>query len=61
MENKIAAAQHNMERNTLGITYKDRKTNNWIREQTKVQDIMRVIKLSKWRWAGHISRDEPHK
>ena len=56
MDKKIAAAQYNMERNMLGITYKDRKTNKWIREQTKVQDIIRIIKLRKWRWAGHISR-----
>ena len=37
LEKKIAAAQHNMERNMLGITYKDRKTNKWVREQTKTK------------------------
>ncbi|KAG1714568.1 N-acetylgalactosamine kinase [Nymphon striatum] len=41
MERKLAATQHNMERSMLNITYKDRKTNRWIREQTKVKDIMR--------------------
>lgn len=30
-----SAAQHNMERNMLGITYKDRETNRWVRDQTK--------------------------
>ena len=56
MERKLAAAQHNMERSMLNITYKDRKTNKWIREQTKVKDIMKVIKQRKWKWAGHVSR-----
>ena len=35
MENKLAAAQRNMERSMLGITMRDRKTNEWIREKTK--------------------------
>ena len=39
----------------LNITYKDRKTNNWVRVQTKVMDIMEIIKNRKWTWAGHIS------
>ena len=56
MERKLAAAQHNMERSILNITYKDRKTNKWIRDQTKVNDIMKTIKRRKWTWAGHISR-----
>jgi hypothetical protein len=56
MESKLAAAQHNMERSILNITYKDRKTNKWVRDQTKVQDIMEIIKNRKWTWAGHVSR-----
>ena len=43
MENKLAAAQRNIERSMLGITMRDRKTNEWIREQTKVQDILKTI------------------
>ncbi len=34
-QNKLAAAQTKMERNKLNITYKDRKTNIWVRERTK--------------------------
>lgn len=56
MEGKIAAAQRKMERSMLGITYKDRKTNGWVRSQTKVKDILRSAKEGKWRWAGHVSR-----
>jgi len=56
MEKKLSAAQHNMELNLLNITYKDRRTNNWVTEQTKVMDIMEIIINRKWTWAGHISR-----
>ena len=45
MENKLSAAQHNMERNMLNITNKDRNTNMWVRDQTKVMDIMEIIKI----------------
>ena len=34
-QNKLAAAQTKMERSKLNITYKDRKTNIWVRERTK--------------------------
>ena len=61
MERKLAAAQHNMERSILNITYKDRKTNKWIREQTQVQDILETIKIRKWTWAGHISRRQDNR
>ena len=56
MERRIAATQRKMERSMLGINWEDRKKNEWIRSQTKVRDIVRVIKERKWTWAGHISR-----
>ena len=56
MENKLAAAQSKMERSMLGINYKDRKTNKWVRSQTKLKDIISIIKKLKWQWAGHIYR-----
>ncbi len=40
----------------LGITWRDRKLASWIREQTKVKDILMTIKNKKWTWAGHILR-----
>ena len=40
----------------LNITLKDRKTNTWIREQTKVKEILTAVKETKWRWAGHVGR-----
>ena len=56
MEKKLGAAQRNMERSILGITYKDKKTNIWVRKQIKVKDIIKVVKMRKWTWAGHVSR-----
>jgi len=55
-EKKLSPAPQNMERNMLNITCKDRKTNKWMRDQTKVIDIMEIIKNGKWTWTGHISR-----
>ena len=40
----------------LGVNYEDRKTNEWIRSQTKVRGIVKTITERKWTWAGHISR-----
>ena len=45
-----------MERSMLNITYKDRKTNIWVREKTKVIDIITTVRKMKWSWAGHINR-----
>ena len=55
-QNKLAAAQTNMERSMLNITYKDRRTNIWVRERTKLIDIIYTVRKMKWSWAGHINR-----
>ena len=54
--NKLAAAHTKMERSMLDITYKDRKTNIWVRERAKVICIINTIRQMKWSWAGHINR-----
>ena len=46
-QNKLAAAQTKMERSMLNITYKDRKTNIWVRERTKVIDIIHTVRKMK--------------
>ncbi len=56
MANKIRITQRKMERSMLGITLKDRKTNEWIRKQTKITDAIIRVKSLKWKWAGHIAR-----
>ena len=55
-QNKLAATQTKMEISMLNITYKDRKTNIWIRERTQVIDIINTVRKMKWSWAGHINR-----
>ena len=57
-ENKLQVAQRSMERKILGVTWQDRKSNAWIRERTKIRDIILTAKNSKWRWAGHVCRQE---
>ena len=37
----------------LNITYRDRKTNVWVREKTKVIDLIEQVRRRKWTWAGH--------
>ena len=54
--NKLAAAQTKMERSMLNLTYKDRKTNIWVRERTKIIDIINTVIKMKWSWAGNINR-----
>ena len=53
---KLAVAQRRMERIMLGITLRHRKTNVWIRNQTKLNDIEKTIMKIKWQWAGHLMR-----
>ena len=36
------------------ITMRDRKRALWIREQTKVEDILTTFKIVMLKWAGHI-------
>ncbi len=40
----------------LGVTWRDRKRASWIREQTKVEDILVTNKNKKWTWAGNVMR-----
>ena len=54
-QNKLAAAHYKMEISVLNITYKDRKTNIWIRERTKVLDIIINVGKMKWSSATHIN------
>ena len=44
------------ERIMIGVTLKDRKSTEWIRKQSGLTDIIRSIRESKHRWAGHVAR-----
>ena len=49
---RIAVAQGNIERLIFGVTRKDKKQNEWIREETEVYDIVENIDAMKWSWTG---------
>lgn len=55
-ETKLRVAQRAMERIMLGVRLRDKNTNEWIRSQTRVVDVMERIASLKWNWAGHIAR-----
>ena len=44
MVDKLAVAQLKMKKIMLGITIKDQRCNDWIRDQAKVLDIIDFIK-----------------
>ena len=53
---KLRTMQRAHERIMLGLTWRDHKTAQYIREKTRVRDIIESIKNLKWRWAGHVAR-----
>lgn len=53
---RLSRTQRAHERLILGIRLADRRRNTWIREQTKLDDIIERAAESKWRWAGHVAR-----
>ena len=55
-ENKLIRAQRAMERSMMKLTLRNKKRASWIRQNTKVDDIIESIKIQKWRWAGHVAR-----
>ena len=52
---KLVTTQRKMERIMIGVTLKDRKSTEWIRKQSGLTDIIRSIRESKHRWAGHVA------
>ena len=54
-QNRLAAAQTKMERSMLNITY-NITYNIWVRERTKLIDIIYTVRKMKWSWAGHFNR-----
>ena len=58
---KLRSMQRAHERIMLNITWRDHKTAEWIREQTKLRDILETISKAKWTWAGHLTRRTDNK
>ena len=63
-ENKLWVTQRAMESSMFGITLRDKMTNQWIRQQTKVVDVMEDIASLKWNWThcenGRWTLDQNH-
>ena len=53
---KMKVTQRSMERQMLNLSCCDKKRNAWIRQETKIYDIMRRVVSRKWQWAGHVAR-----
>jgi len=49
-----------MEGTMIGITLRDKIRNEKIR-RTKVTDVLRLVTQLKWRWAGHVARQDDHR
>ncbi|CAG9835107.1 unnamed protein product [Diabrotica balteata] len=51
--NILRVTQHAMERAMLGISLEDKKTNTWIRQKTKLTDVVQKSLKLKWEYSGH--------
>ncbi|KAK9507146.1 hypothetical protein O3M35_007061 [Rhynocoris fuscipes] len=58
---KLRKTVRRMERSMLKVGRRERKTNRWVRQQTGLEDVAKVIMEKKWRWAGHIVRSEDNR
>lgn len=56
--NKLRTSQRAMERSMLGISLRQKIRNEEIRRQTKVRDVIEEYATMKWRWAGHVARQQ---
>lgn len=59
--NILRTTQRAMERSMLGISLKDRRTNEWIRQRTGVTDVVEKATKLKWSFAGHVARGDAEK
>lgn len=60
-EQKLNVCQNNMERTILNIKLRDRVKITTIKAKSKTKTLSSVIKQQKWRWAGHIMRENKDK
>src|SRR5271154_6619906 len=56
MQDRLKTTQRSMESAMIGITRRDHRTNEWVRQQTGKQGIIARIKQLKWQWAVHVAR-----
>ncbi|MCL1440826.1 hypothetical protein, partial [Enterobacter hormaechei] len=58
---KLRTTKQAMERKMIGVTLRDKKRAEWVREQTGVKDTLVEIKRKKWTWAGHVMRRQDNR
>ena len=58
---RLAAAQRNMQRTMIGVSYQDDLTNERVRSKAKARDIMHVVKARKWTWVIHEAHLQDHR
>ncbi|KAH1015706.1 hypothetical protein HUJ04_007048 [Dendroctonus ponderosae] len=56
--NRLPVLQRAMERRVLNVRLRDKITNQEIRRRTRIKDAGKQISRNKWRWAGHVARDD---
>lgn len=55
---KIQVCQRKMERSMLGVTLREKIPNTKIRKKTKIKEVLLVANKLKWKWAGHVIRQD---
>ena len=58
IDNKFLRFENKALRRILGVKWWDRIPNSRIREITKVQPVDEYIRLSRWKWLGHVYRKQ---
>ncbi|GBP85483.1 Putative uncharacterized transposon-derived protein F52C9.6 [Eumeta japonica] len=60
-ENKLKVCQNSMERSILGIKRSDGVKLEIIKKKTKFKNVHTAYRQIKWRWTGHMSRENIEK
>jgi len=55
--NRLWFCQREIERAMLGISLRDKIRNEEIKRRTRVCEVVGRIARLKWRWAGHVARN----
>jgi len=61
LNEKLEAAHHRWQRSILGISWKDKVTNEKVREATALPKLEDIIGCRRLRWLGHLSRMDHHR
>ena len=55
---QLRVTQRAMERVMLGFTLRDKIRNSQLRDKTRITDVIERVASLKWRWIGHIARQD---